>query len=114
MIFGMNVFEFCLYFWLSVTAIAWCSDYAYELGQNTVVHIQRMKFWNDCVVSRFSKKKHDPELTVEIPVGSFDPDETMKLALFKHKDGVDSGKTEVVFVFEKRHAPPGRRRHAKP
>lgn len=94
MILGMNVLEFILLGWLGCTAFAWLFDFGPEICQEQ--HIA----WRE---KHPKKEKRDPELTVEMAVGSFDPDTTMKLPRIKHE-------IQDVFVINKR---PHHGRHAR-
>lgn len=91
---GLNLFEFVVYSWLLVSFLAWLCDNGPELSQNAKA-AYREKF----------PKKTNPETTVEMPVGSFDPDETMKLP--RIKKGI-----QVVHITKSPVDLP-RRRHAK-
>lgn len=93
-ILGLNLLEFVVYAWFLIIGVKLTLDNAPE-------YYGRAK---DAFQAKFPKKT-DPELTVELPVGSFDPDETMKLPRIK------KGK-QVVFVVKAPEALP-RRRHAK-
>lgn len=113
MILGANVLVFVVLVWLIIIAITWFADNVSVLYNNLLFFTKRTKFWNVHIAPKFRKAPVDPELTVEIPIGSYDPEETMKLACLTDVDVISVGQPQVIFLFEKRHAPPGRRRHAK-
>lgn len=102
-IMGMNLLLFVVLTWVVIVLGLWVMDNLPE-------------FWEQhhVVVAATEEKKQDLELTVEMPAGSFDPDETMKLALYREhvREKMVVG-LPALFVVEKRHAVPGRRRHAK-
>jgi len=91
MILGMNVLEFTVATSIIVVALALACDFGPE------VYAEQKATW---------KSKHPKnEITVEMPVGSFDPDTTMKIPRIKKHEIPD------VFIMVKRPASSGR--HAK-
>jgi hypothetical protein len=97
-IFGMNVLEFVVLAWIGCTVLAVACDFG------PGIYKEQRVAWAE----RHPKKvKNDPELTVQMPVGSFDPDTTMKIPkIQKHE-------LQYVFVMNKRPEAPRRGRHAK-
>lgn len=103
-IIGMNLLLFVVLTWVVIVAVLWLMDNIPEVWEQYRMIVE---------AAEKNRKKYDSELTAEMPVGSFDPDETMKLAVFRSDpENVIVG-LPTVFVINKRHAPPGRRRHAK-
>lgn len=91
MIAGMNVLEFTFVAWIGCVALALVWDFGPE------VYAEQKATW---------KSKHaKSEITVEMPVGSFDPDSTMKFPRVKKHE------IPEVFIMTKRPASTGR--HAK-
>lgn len=103
-IMGMNLLVFVVLTWIAIVVGLVIADNLPDVWhQHQVV-----------VADATAQKKQDSELTVEMPAGSFDPDETMQLALYREyvREKMVVG-LPALFVIDKRHAVPGRRRHAK-
>lgn len=100
----MNLIVFVLLGWGICTVIAWCCDYLPEICRER--RAERMQKWNAAI------HEIDGETTVQMPGGSFDPDETMKLMVKKVRDP-KTHEIQVVFVMDKRPPFVPRRRHAK-
>jgi hypothetical protein len=98
MVFGMNLLGFVILTSLGCTAIAWACDFGPEIYQ------EQKTAWLE---KHPKKEKTDPELTVQLPVGSFDPDTTMTLPKIKKYE------LQTVFVMNKRPAVHARGRHAR-
>lgn len=105
-ILGINVLIFVLVVWLWIVIVAWIADNLPEI-------YVRWKMMSEA--AEVLQKDRESELTVEMPAGSFDPDETMQLAIHKYRTAKIEELSEIkgLFVIDKRHAPAGRRRHAK-
>lgn len=103
-IFGMNVFVFVSLVWLLIVALICAADFGPGLYFEHKIQAEE---------TAALQKGMDSELTQEMPAGSFDPDETMKLALYREHQVETINENALLFVINKRHAPPGRRRHAK-
>lgn len=97
MILGMNVLVFVLTCWVAATFLAWMFDYGPEIYREQEAAYRRAH----------PKTRYESELTIEMAVGSFDPDETMKLHKVRKED------LELLFVMKKTPEKPIRRRHAK-
>jgi hypothetical protein len=97
MILGMNVLEFVLVAWIGCVALVWIYDYGPE------IYVEQKTEWR----KSHPKKERVSENTVTLPVGSFDPDSTMKLPKIR-KDEL-----QHVFVMSKRPVKPAHGRHAK-
>lgn len=93
MIMGLNVLEFTIAAWVGCTAIAWACDFGPE------IYDEQKTAWR----VKHPKKEKVSENTVTLPVGSFDPDATMKLQQIRKHEIHD------VFVMKK----PAHGRHAK-
>lgn len=94
MILGMNVLEFTLVAWTGCVFVAVACDFGPE------IYDEKKAAW---------QKKHektDPELTVQMPVGSFDPDTTMKLPRVKHE-------LPIVVLMGKKSEKTSHGRHAR-
>lgn len=107
----MNVLTFVVIAWIVAIFTAWCFDYLPEI----------IREWEDKrkvqialraeELAREMHEPHNPETTVEMPGGSFDPDETMKLSVRKFRKNQEK-EFQVVFMFDNKPPKP-RRRHAK-
>lgn len=98
------VFSFVVVAWLASILTAWCFDYLpeiyYEWRKN------KARKWAEAM------NEVDHETTVEMPGGSFDPDETMQLSVKKIRDR-KTKEVQVVFVARTNSPILSRRRHAK-
>jgi hypothetical protein len=97
-ILGMNLLEFVLVAWVGCMVITVACDVG------TDVYQEQKTAW----LEKHPKTvKADPEITVQLPVGSFDPDTTMKLPKIQKYE------LQNVFVMNKRPEKSSRGRHAK-
>lgn len=101
MLFGMNILVFTVVVWVLAIAIAWCCDYGPEICREQVMYQKALRRWRE------SQKSEDPETTVEMEHGSFDPDQTMELRKVK------TFEFHNVFVMAKKPPEIPRRRHAR-
>jgi hypothetical protein len=95
-ILGMNLVMFVLVVWMIIIAIVWCIEHLPDVFR------ERRATREKNIALEF-----DSELTVKMPGGSFDPDETMRLTAPKIKQQKN---LEFVFFIP---AKVTRRRHAK-
>lgn len=96
MILGANILVFVLVVSLGCVAVAWAWSFGPE------IYDEQKIAWR---VKHPKKEKADPEITVQLPVGSFDPDTTMSLPRVKKHE------LRSIFVIHKRLAARGR--HAR-
>jgi hypothetical protein len=92
-----HLLESVLAGWLLVVAIAWFCDNGPE------IYTEKKTAW----LERHPRKENDPEMTVELPAGSFDPDATIKLPK------VEKFELQTVFVIGKFPKKKPHGRHAK-
>ena len=107
----VNVLSFVLTVWAIATFAAWCFDYLPEIYRewdNKKQVEAALKREREIQALRDS---YNSEITVEMPGGSFDPDETMKLSVKKFRKNQEK-EFQVVFMFDNKPPKP-RRRHAK-
>lgn len=97
MIMGLNVLEFTIVAWAGCTAVAWACDFGPE------IYDEQKAAWR----VKHPKKEKVSENTITLPVGSFDPDATMKIPRVRKNE------LQHVFVIGKKPEKPAHGRHAK-
>jgi hypothetical protein len=95
----MNLLEFIVATSLLVVALSWFASYGPEIFQ------EKMVAWKTSHPNPIEEV--DSELTVEMEVGSFDPETTVTLPK------VEQNELQVVFVISKQPARNSHRRHAR-
>lgn len=103
----MNLLTAVITIWLLIIAIVWCFDYLPEIIEEKRIRRAQLR-----AEAEEARRLADPELTQEMPGGSFDPDETMELRVKKVRDP-KTDEIQVVFVAAKNPPFRPRRRHAK-
>jgi hypothetical protein len=95
----MNLLEFVVVVWLLAIVLSWCASYGPEIYQ------EQKAVWQTSHPKQVEET--DSELTVEMPIGSFDPETTVTLPK------IEVNELQVVFVISKHSEPVTRRRHAR-
>jgi hypothetical protein len=103
----MNILTFVIVAWLVSVLSAWIFEQVHRGFKNWVYNggYDRLRYR---LFKRFM-----PKPKPQSPPRSFDPDETMQLAVQKYRKYVREQETQVFFIVTRNPPPAPKRRHAK-